>query len=737
VPLTTGEFLQGRYRIVARMGQGGMGAVYRAWDTRLDVAVALKEMVPQFGLSSQKLTELTQQFQREARVLARLDHPHLVRVSDYFQEDGNAYLVMDFIQGESLAQRIQQQGALAESDVLEWAEQLLSALAYCHSQGILHRDVKPHNVIIRSDGQAVLVDFGLVKLWDPRAPRTQTAIRSMGTPEYAPPEQYDDRLGHTDPRSDIYSLGGTLYHALTGRAPETATTRMAAPERFEPIRSLAPNVSRRTQKAVMKALELVKSKRWADANEMAEALEVSTPTAPSQPFEPVVHSVVPSVPPAAGPPAPGPTVPVPPAAGIGRRIPGWAWAVGGLLVLALALGAAAVVISISRGLIGPGASATPQQVAGVNVPVTETPTMVTPSATPTAKPTGTDEPTPSPTAKGSPTATPSRGTTTPTRDATSSAGVTPTSSRAPTVAPTAAGPSPTPGPTSPPVSGALFTFEEGVGWRRGDQPYGELTQAQSQAHTGSASAELSYDFPVTEDDFVVFVRQVSLAGQPDTVGAWVYGDGSGHYLNSWIEDAQGEIWSVHLGRIGGTGWQQLAGRLDPDRAWPSGHVAGPQNGVVDYPIRFYGVALDRAGTGPQTGRIYLDDISIWRSTAGATATSPPPVTEAAPGGDVTPTATDVPQTSGGPLDFVEPTMLDNWARVEGKTYNCTIVVRIQGGAPPFKVYHEVQLAGTTDQREYPLVFKCQGSKVTGTITVESGDGQTVAHDYWINTPWEQ
>jgi len=727
MPLTAGDFLQGRYRIVARLGQGGMGAVYNAWDTRLDVPTALKEMVPQPGLDSQKLGELTQQFQQEAQVLARLDHPHLVRVTDFFQEDGNAYLVMDFVQGESMAELIRRKGALSEPEVLAWTEQLLSALAYCHSQGIIHRDVKPHNVLIDSDGQAILVDFGLVKLWDPRDPRTRTAIRAMGTPEYAPPEQYDAQLGHTDPRSDVYSLAATVYHALTGRAPETATSRMASPERFPALRSLAPGVSRRTESAVMKALALVRSQRWGDANEMADALGVSRPATPSQPFEPVA----PPAPEVAGTmsmeeprPSPRPR----------RRLPGWVWAVGGLVALAAVLGGAAVVIGL-RSRTG-ASTATPPvgQVAGRTEPTTaadgETPSLVTPASTPTQQPTDTPEPSPSATALPSATASPTPIDETPTSAATS------TRTPGPTSSPTSEAASPSPQPTSPPASGALFTFEQWAPWRRGDQPYGELTQTQEQVRSGSHAAKMRYDFPATEDDFVVFVRQVGLAGQPDSVGAWVYGDGSGHYLNSWIEDAQGEIWSVNLGQLGAPGWQQLVGRVDPGRTWPSGHVAGPENDVVDYPIRFYALVLDRAGSGPSTGQIYLDDVSVWKGRTNATATPLPQATQAGSAPEPTPTAGSEAPVSEGLLDFPVPTQLDAWEKAGGGMYKCTIIVRIQGGAPPFTVYQDQTLAGTTDQRDYPLVFESSGSTILHTIIVESADGQSISHKYYIEAPWK-
>ncbi|MCP4544374.1 MAG: serine/threonine protein kinase [Chloroflexi bacterium] len=258
-----------------------MGSVYRAWDMRLSVPVALKEMTSQPGLGDQTLGQLRQQFQQEATVLARLHHPHLVRVTDFFEEADNAYLVMDFVEGKSLADRITQRGPLPESEVLAWAKQLLSALTYCHDQGIIHRDIKPQNVVIRPDGQAVLVDFGLVKLWDPNDPRTKTVMRGVGTPEYSPPEQYEADTAHTDPRSDIYSMGATMYHAVAGQAPLTATLRMASPERFVPMRKFNPGVRSTTEAVVLRALELNQSKRWQSANEMASALKIGAPPTPT------------------------------------------------------------------------------------------------------------------------------------------------------------------------------------------------------------------------------------------------------------------------------------------------------------------------------------------------------------------------------------------------------------------------------------------------------------------------
>ncbi|MDY7077739.1 MAG: serine/threonine-protein kinase [Chloroflexota bacterium] len=194
--LTPGQVIHGRYQIIVLLRQGGMGAVYEAMDTTLNIHCALKEMMPYPGTLGTETPQLREQFQQEAQLLAELRHSNLPRVTDHFEEGGKAYLVMDFIHGTRLDEVIAQRGGLPEDTVLDWARQLMDALAYCHEQDVIHRDVKPQNVVITVQGQAILVDFGLAKLVDHDDPRTRTVMRGMGTPEYAPPEQYNAREGY-------------------------------------------------------------------------------------------------------------------------------------------------------------------------------------------------------------------------------------------------------------------------------------------------------------------------------------------------------------------------------------------------------------------------------------------------------------------------------------------------------------------------------------------------------------
>ncbi len=288
LPLALDTVLRSRYKIVELVGQGGMGAVYRAEDLRLEGRqCAVKEV--QLETEADFATQSREQFHREASVLARLDHPNLPKVSDYFSEGGRDYLVMDFVAGRNLKEimdEARRQGRfLEEKQVRAWADQLCDALDYLHSQDppILHRDVKPANIRLtpstgsghRPGGTLKLVDFGLVKLLAPDDSRTITILQGRGTIQYTPLEQYGGDTGHTDIRSDIYSLGATLYHLLTNQAPADVKQRFLRPDSLPSPRSLNPRLSPRVERAILRALEMHPDKRPSSVAEFKAELHSS------------------------------------------------------------------------------------------------------------------------------------------------------------------------------------------------------------------------------------------------------------------------------------------------------------------------------------------------------------------------------------------------------------------------------------------------------------------------------
>lgn len=259
------------------MGRGGGGEVYLAIDLNVPGGkhVAIKRFVPPPNLSSDELQALQQQFREEAGTLARLHHPSLPQVTDYFAEAGFECLVMVYIAGENLDKVLQQHGGpLPENRVLSWADQILDALEYLHSQPypLIHRDIKPGNLILAGNDRVALVDFGLVKVFNPKQPHTMRFLRGRGTPPYAPPEQYIANLGYTDARSDIYSLGMTLYHLFTAAIPPDASHREMDASLLVPPRRFNPGLSTRTEAAILKAVALQAPNRFQSAHEMREAL---------------------------------------------------------------------------------------------------------------------------------------------------------------------------------------------------------------------------------------------------------------------------------------------------------------------------------------------------------------------------------------------------------------------------------------------------------------------------------
>ena len=271
--------LRDRYRIVELVGAGGGGAVYRADDLRLAGRVtAVKEIRSDPNAGPELVGDIQAQFRREAETLARLDHPALPKVSDYFEIGGTHYLVMDFVTGPDLRQvvnRARAQGAfLDERQVTDWSLQLLDALAYLHGRtpSVVHRDVKPANIKLVEGSRIKLVDFGLVKPLDPADPRTVTVARGVGSLPYTPLEQYAGDTGHTDPRSDLYALGATMYHLLTGATPATAQERFLSPSALARPRRLNPSISAAVESIVLAAMSLHPDRRPADAAEMAAQL---------------------------------------------------------------------------------------------------------------------------------------------------------------------------------------------------------------------------------------------------------------------------------------------------------------------------------------------------------------------------------------------------------------------------------------------------------------------------------
>jgi eukaryotic-like serine/threonine-protein kinase len=292
-PLKAGEVLRGRYKINRIIGQGGMGSIYLADDLRLEGRTcALKEVEHDRSLTPELLREARDQFLREATVLARLDHPNLPKVSDFFSIGNRDYLVMDFVPGKDLRTlMLEARHAgqfLPESDVLNWAVQLADAIDYLHKQDppILHRDIKPSNMKLTPSGLLKLVDFGLVKVLAP-GEMTITILQGQGTALYTPLEQYGGDSGHTDIRSDIFAFGSTLYHLLTNEPPADARERFLHQEALVTPRQINSEISLRTERAILWAMNLHPDDRPDTVAELREALIGDRPIMPRTISQPV------------------------------------------------------------------------------------------------------------------------------------------------------------------------------------------------------------------------------------------------------------------------------------------------------------------------------------------------------------------------------------------------------------------------------------------------------------------
>src|SRR6266480_577157 len=260
-----------RYRIGRLAASGGMGAVYRAIDTRFNRPCAVKEMLDEFHNDSDR-TQAIEWFSREATLLLDLNHPCIPRVRDFFMERGKHYLVMDFIEGRTLSDVLEKEGnvlgvngarGVSEARARSWAQQLCNVLGYLHRQNppIIFRDLKPSNIMVTDQDEIKLIDFGIARTF--QSQHQSTIIMTIG---YAPPEQLH---GMPEPRSDLYALGASIHRVLTHH---DAANNKPGIFSFPPLRSLRPDISPAFEQVVMKALAPNLEQRWISAAEMGKAI---------------------------------------------------------------------------------------------------------------------------------------------------------------------------------------------------------------------------------------------------------------------------------------------------------------------------------------------------------------------------------------------------------------------------------------------------------------------------------
>jgi serine/threonine protein kinase len=289
--LPLGTVVNGRYRVIRPVGQGGLGTVYQVTDVlygRHNV-YALKEQWDQ-SKSARK------QFAREGAWLKQLDHRNIPKVVEHFEWNGRLYLVMNFVDGENLEQKLERAGGrpLPELQVISWILPICDALHYLHMRTppIIHRDVKPSNIIVTATGHPVLVDLGIAKEHVPGANATATFVRKAGTEGYAPPEQYA-AAGQAGPWSDVYGLGATLYQLLTTQIPPTAVERVALDARLRRPSELNPTVSPLTDAAILRALAIRPQDRFQSMVEVKRALEAALAASSGTGAYPSMHGSAP------------------------------------------------------------------------------------------------------------------------------------------------------------------------------------------------------------------------------------------------------------------------------------------------------------------------------------------------------------------------------------------------------------------------------------------------------------
>jgi eukaryotic-like serine/threonine-protein kinase len=264
MPLAEDTILENRFRIDGPLAFGGMGAIYRAYDTNLQVQVAIKE-------NYFSTPESIEQFKRESLILARLRHPALPRVLQHFEHEGQQYLVMELIEGRNLWEMIKERGSpFSEAQALEWIDKICEAVSYLHNQNppIIHRDIKPQNIKVMPNHQVVLVDFGVAKQGGAEA-RTATGARGV-TPGFSPPEQCSG--SGSSPASDVYALGATLYALLTGKKPPDSVSLAIGESEYIPPDKLNSEISRAVAEAINWAMQVKPANRPQSVEEWRKAL---------------------------------------------------------------------------------------------------------------------------------------------------------------------------------------------------------------------------------------------------------------------------------------------------------------------------------------------------------------------------------------------------------------------------------------------------------------------------------